>query len=157
MTMGRSSNPQAVGVKRISSENLQRIMTESSEEAMKLLVQEADRLGKELGRNGLTTSQIRNIFGEVRSIEQEVLPTDQQLSLDVQRRLLMLKPKMAYQVGRFSNNQALQELVETLSDAIGLIGNDKNRFQTFVNLFEAILAYHRRYGGKTNESGRYQA
>ncbi|ABY33808.1 MAG TPA: type III-A CRISPR-associated protein Csm2 [Chloroflexus aurantiacus] len=150
MTMGRSSNPQAVGVKRISSENLQRIMTESSEEAMKLLVQEADRLGKELGRNGLTTSQIRNIFGEVRSIEQEVLPTDQQLSLDVQRRLLMLKPKMAYQVGRFSNNQALQELVETLSDAIGLIGNDKNRFQTFVNLFEAILAYHRRYGGKTN-------
>ncbi|MEJ5346829.1 MULTISPECIES: type III-A CRISPR-associated protein Csm2 [Chloroflexus] len=125
-------------------------MTESSEEAMKLLVQEADRLGKELGRNGLTTSQIRNIFGEVRSIEQEVLPTDQQLSLDVQRRLLMLKPKMAYQVGRFSNNQALQELVETLSDAIGLIGNDKNRFQTFVNLFEAILAYHRRYGGKTN-------
>jgi len=31
-----------------------------------------------------------------------------------------------------------------------LIGNDKNRFQTFVNLFEAILAYHRRYGGKTN-------
>jgi CRISPR-associated protein Csm2 len=148
--MGRSSNPQAVGVKRISSENLQRIMTESSEEAMKLLVQEADRLGKELGRNGLTTSQIRNIFGEVRSIEQEVLPTDQQLSLDVQRRLLMLKPKMAYQVGRFSNNQALQELVETLSDAIGLIGNDKNRFQTFVNLFEAILAYHRRYGGETN-------
>jgi CRISPR-associated protein Csm2 len=148
--MGRSSNPQAAGVKRISPENLRRIMTESSEEAMKLLVQEADRLGKELGRNGLTTSQIRNIFGEVRSIEQDVLPTDQQLSLDVQRRLLMLKPKMAYQVGRFSNNQALQELVETLSDAIGLIGNDKNRFQTFVNLFEAILAYHRRYGGKTN-------
>ncbi|MGQ9483135.1 type III-A CRISPR-associated protein Csm2, partial [Chloroflexus sp.] len=76
--------------------------------------------------------------------------TDQQLSLDVQRRLLMLKPKMAYQVGRFSNNEALQALVETLSDAIDLIGNDKNRFQTFVNLFEAILAYHRRYGGKTN-------
>lgn len=150
MTMGRSSNPQAAQVQRISPENLQRIMTESSEEAMKLLVEEADRLGKELVRNGLTTSQIRNIFGEVRSIEQDVLPTDQQLSLDVQRRLLMLKPKMAYQVGRFSNNQALQELVETLSDAIGLIGNDKNRFQTFVNLFEAILAYHRRYGGKTN-------
>lgn len=150
MTMGRSSNPQAAGVKRISPEHLQRIMTESSEEAMKLLVQEADRLGKELGQNGLTTSQIRNIFGEVRSIEQDVPPTAQQLSLAVQRRLLMLKPKMAYQVGRFSNNQALQELVETLSDAIGLIGNDKDRFQTFVNLFEAILAYHRRYGGKTN-------
>ncbi|WP_322820528.1 type III-A CRISPR-associated protein Csm2 [Chloroflexus sp.] len=150
MTMGRSSNPQAARVQRISPENLQRIMTESSEEAVKLLVEEADRLGEELVRNGLTTSQIRNIFGEVRSIEQDVSPTDQQLSLDVQRRLLMLKPKMAYQVGRFSNNQALRELVETLSDAIDWIGNDKNRFQTFVNLFEAILAYHRRYGGKTN-------
>lgn len=150
MTMGRSSNPQAARVQRISPENLQRIMTESSEEAVKLLVEEADRLGEELVRNGLTTSQIRNIFGEVRSIEQDVSPTDQQLSLDVQRRLLMLKPKMAYQVGRFSNNQALRELVETLSEAIDWIGNDKNRFQTFVNLFEAILAYHRRYGGKTN-------
>lgn len=150
MTMGRSSNPQAAQLQRISPENLQRIMTESSEEAVKLLVEEADRLGKELVQNRLTTSQIRNIFGEVRSIEQDVSPTDQQLSLDVQRRLFMLKPKMAYQVGRFSNNHALQELVETLSKAIDWIGNDKNRFQTFVNLFEAILAYHRRYGGKTN-------
>ncbi|MGQ9775412.1 type III-A CRISPR-associated protein Csm2 [Chloroflexus sp.] len=148
MTTNRSSYSQDGEVQPISPENLQRIM-EPSEEAMKLLVEEADRLGKKLSKN-LTTSQIRNIFGEVRSIEQDVLPTDQQLSLDVQRRLLMLKPKMAYQVGRFSNNEALQALVETLSDAIDLIGNDKNRFQTFVNLFEAILAYHRRYGGKTN-------
>ncbi|WP_322815638.1 type III-A CRISPR-associated protein Csm2 [Chloroflexus sp.] len=147
--MGRSLNPQAAGVKRISPENLRRIMTESSEEAVKLLVEEADRFGKGLSKS-LTTSQIRNIFGEVRSIEQDVLPTDQQLSLDVQRRLLMLKPKMAYQVGRFSNDEALKALVETLSEAIDLIGNDKNRFQTFVNLFEAILAYHRCHGGKTN-------
>ncbi|MGQ9614569.1 MAG: type III-A CRISPR-associated protein Csm2 [Chloroflexus sp.] len=149
MTTNRSSYSQDREVQPISPENLQRIM-EPSEEAMKLLVEEADRLGEELFRNDLTTSQIRNIFGEVRSIEQDVLPTDQQLSLDVQRRLLMLKPKMAYQVGRFSNNGALRALVETLSEAIDLIGNDKNRFQTFVNLFEAILAYHRRYGGKTN-------
>ena len=98
----------------------------------------------------LTTSQIRNIFGEVRSIEQEVGLEEKTLPLNVQRRLLMLKPKMAYQVGRFSNNGGLKALVDTLSQAIDLIENDVRRFHTFVDLFEAILAYHRRYGGKTS-------
>lgn len=114
-----------------------------------MLIKKADELGKELSGK-LTTSQIRNIFGEVRSIEQEVGLEEETLPLNVQRRLLMLKPKMAYQIGRFSNNNALRALVDTLSRAIDLIGNDVRRFHTFVDLFEAILAYHRRYGGKTS-------
>ncbi|MDW8404971.1 type III-A CRISPR-associated protein Csm2, partial [Chloroflexus sp.] len=68
----------------------------------------------------------------------------------VQRRLLMLKPKLAYQVGRFSNNEALRAFADTLTAAIDLIEDDARRFHAFVDLFEAILAYHRRYGGKTN-------
>ncbi len=147
--MNRQRGDQSPSVQPISADDLKKIMTEESAEAVRLLIQKADELGKELSKK-LTTSQIRNIFGEVRSIEQEVGLEEKTLPLNVQRRLLMLKPKMAYQVGRFGNNDALSALVKTLSDAINLIGNDVRRFHTFVDLFEAILAYHRCYGGKTS-------
>ncbi|WP_028459125.1 type III-A CRISPR-associated protein Csm2 [Chloroflexus sp. Y-396-1] len=147
--MNRQRGDQSPSVQPISADDLKKIMTEDSAEAVRLLIQKAEELGEELSKK-LTTSQIRNIFGEVRSIEQEVGLEEKTLPLNVQRRLLMLKPKMAYQIGRFSNNGGLKALVDTLSQAIDLIGNDVRRFHTFVDLFEAILAYHRRYGGKTS-------
>ncbi|MCS6888735.1 MAG: type III-A CRISPR-associated protein Csm2 [Chloroflexus sp.] len=133
----------------IERSKLQTIITQDTPEAIRALVKEADQFGEALSR-GLTTSQIRNIFGEVRAIEQEVPVGAEKLPITVQRRLLMLKPKLAYQVGRFSNNEALRAFADTLTEAIGLIGDDVRRFHAFVDLFEAILAYHRRYGGKTN-------
>lgn len=144
--VNRSSSGEQREQMSISPEKLKTILGGNTRE----LVKEADRLGKALKENNLTTSQIRNIFGEVRSIEQEVRVGTEKLPLSVQRRLLMLKPKMAYQVGRFSTNQALRALVETLSAAIDLIGDDVGRFHSFVDLFEAILAYHRFYGGRAN-------
>ncbi|RMD77673.1 MAG: type III-A CRISPR-associated protein Csm2 [Chloroflexi bacterium] len=148
--MNRSSSGEQRELEAISQEKLETIFGGNTPEAIKLLVKEADRLGQALKEKNLTTSQIRNIFGEVRSIEQEVRVGTEKLPLSVQRRLLMLKPKMAYQVGRFSNNQALSALVKTLSTAIDCIGDDVGRFHTFVDLFEAILAYHRFYGGRAN-------
>jgi len=144
--MNRSSSGEQRESWAISPEKLKMILGGNTRE----LIKEADRLGKALKEKNLTTSQIRNIFGEVRSIEQEVRVGTEKLPLSVQRRLLMLKPKMAYQVGRFGNNQALRALVETLSEAIDLIGDDVERFHTFIDLFEAILAYHRFYGGRSN-------
>lgn len=133
----------------ISEALLKQIIGEDTPEAIQLLVKEADRFGEKLSRK-LTTSQIRNIFGEVRAIEQDVPVGATELPIGVQRRLLMLKPKLAYQVGRFSNNDALCAFAATLSKAIDEVGNDARRFHTFVDLFEAILAYHRCYGGRTN-------
>lgn len=136
-------------IQSISKAELEKIIGEDTPEAIQTLVKEADRFGEKLSRK-LTTSQIRNIFGEVRAIEQEVPVGATELPIGVQRRLLMLKPKLAYQVGRFSNNDALRAFADTLTTAIDLVGNDARRFHTFVDLFEAILAYHRRYGGRTN-------
>lgn len=139
----------AEGIQSISKAALEKIIGEDTPEAIQTLVEEADRFGEKLSCK-LTTSQIRNIFGEVRAIEQEVPVGATELPIGVQRRLLMLKPKLAYQVGRFSNNDALRAFADTLTTAIDLVGNDARRFHTFVDLFEAILAYHRRYGGRTN-------
>ena len=59
-----------------------------------LLVKHANTLASELQKTGLTTSQIRSLFGEVRQIQAQWRMGDQQQAL-ARRRLILLKPKMA--------------------------------------------------------------
>ncbi|MBQ9253965.1 MAG: type III-A CRISPR-associated protein Csm2 [Bacteroidales bacterium] len=88
---------------------------------------------------GMTTSQLRKFFGEVKRIEMQ---EDINLS-DV----AMLNPLLAYAVGRDKNNRAMQSFQKEMSKAISEINNKKD-FQNFVKIFEAIVAYHKLYGGK---------
>ncbi len=136
---------------------LQLIITENTTESTQELIKVAETIGQRLARH-ITTSQIRNIFGTVRAIEQDVKTSDddEPLPLHVQRELQMLRPKLAYQYGRVQgyddapDKAAIGALTKILSDAISLVGADTKRFRNFVDFFEAILAYHRRYGGRTN-------
>lgn len=138
-------------------EMLKRIITEDTTESIRVLTETAERIGKRLARD-VTTSQIRNIFGTVRTIEQDVKMTDdnEPLPLPVQRELQMLRPKLAYQYGRVqgrdddASKAAMGALTKILSDSIVLVGANTRYFRNFVDFFEAILAYHRRYGGRTN-------
>ncbi len=110
----------------------------------KALVDKAQQLGPELKRGELTTSQIRNIFGLIKKMERRDFSPD---------RLLLVKPKLAYAAARH-NKAGLTTLKNVLSDAIDVVveADDQRvqaeRFKQFVNLFEAILAYHREAGGK---------
>jgi len=111
-----------------------------------LLVQRAEEIGKSLARQ-LTTSQIRNIFGTVRQIEMSWSPQaterEQQWAA---RQFMLLKPKLAYQAKR-ERGRGVEQLAEVLIPAIDMVGGDRERFQRFVDFFEAILAYHTAYGG----------
>ena len=135
-------------------DKLKLIITGKTPEAIQTLIEVAESIGRHLARN-VTTSQIRNIFGTVRTIEQDVktLEDDQQLPIQVQRDLQMLRPKLAYQYGRVQGRDddpqkaAMGALTGILSEAIALVGSDVRRFRNFMDFFEAILAYHRRYGG----------
>ena len=138
-------------------DKLKLIITGKTPEAIQTLIEVAESIGRHLARN-VTTSQIRNIFGTVRTIEQDVktLEDDQQLPIQVQRDLQMLRPKLAYQYGRVQGREddpqkaAMGALTGILSEAIALVGSDVRRFRNFMDFFEAILAYHRRYGGRAN-------
>ena len=133
------------------------IITGETSEAIQTLIEVAESIGRHLAKS-VTTSQIRNIFGTVRTIEQDVktLEDDQQLPIQVQRDLQMLRPKLAYQYGRVQGRDddpqkaAMGALTGILSEAIALVGSDVRRFRNFMDFFEAILAYHRRYGGRAN-------
>jgi len=106
-----------------------------------VLVEEADRIGNALA-GSLTTSQIRSLFGEVRSIEGDWQHDPKR----AHRRLVLLKPKMAYRA-RKESGPAVGHLVSVLSPAVDLVGGDSANFSRFVEFFEAILAYHKAHGG----------
>ena len=112
----------------------------------KLLVEEAERAGQQLASQRLTKNQIRNIFGAVRQIQMNWAPSasaeDQKARV---RELLLLKPKLAYQAAR---EPKMKPLAEVLDTAIDQVEGQRERFQRLVELFEAILAYHTKYGGK---------
>jgi len=116
----------------------------------KVLVQEADALGKDLAKNRLTTSQIRALFGEVRQIEAQWQMENQRQKAE--RRLILLKPKMAYRSKR-ERGRGVKDLVAVLDPAIDIVIKEKDsqkkqaNFQRFVDFFEAILAYHKAHGG----------
>ena len=108
-----------------------------------LLVEKAEQLARELSeikrdRDKLSTSQIRNIYGAVKKMQMKG-------ELDTHK-LAMLKPKLAYTAKR--HGMGAEKLKDVLTDAISFVENDLKNFNRFVDFFEAILAYHRAYGGK---------
>jgi len=95
----------------------------------------------------LSTSQIRNVYGEVKRIQ---MKTGSELDL---LSLRMLQPKLAYAAAR-AKKTGTNELKNVLTASIKTVleeGIDKKerdkRFENFANFFESILAYHKAYGG----------
>ncbi|MCS7250203.1 MAG: type III-A CRISPR-associated protein Csm2 [candidate division WOR-3 bacterium] len=84
----------------------------------------------------LSTSQIRNILDEI----QRISPKE-----DFKTKLHLLRPKLAYSAGRHRGR--VKEFREVVEEAIKYIEN-QNHFKNFRNFIEAIVAYHRYYGGE---------
>lgn len=133
------------GVPRPTDQDLKRIIQGVTPEDAKVLVQWARDLGYALKDKGLTTSQIRNIYGTVRQLEAQ-WPKGA-ASPEAARELILLKPKLAYQAAR-QPRKGVEELADVLGRAIDQVGTNRDHFGRFVDFFEAILAYHREAGGK---------
>ena len=106
------------------------------EKGGKDLVNEAEKLGQDLQKQRLRTSQIRRIFNTVKKIEWGGFDQNQ---------LILLKPKLAYTAKRHSSVALLRD---ALTQAIDQVDGDKKKFKNFVSFFEAILAYHKAEGGQ---------
>lgn len=136
---------------RISASDLKTVISDSAPAATRVLVREAEALGKQLNRreSKLSTSQIRALFGEVRQIEAQLSTADAGGQQRAMRKLLLLKPKMAYRAKR--EGRGVAELRSVLDPAIDLVvggADPQANFKRFVDFFEAILAYHRAEGGR---------
>ncbi len=133
-----------MGQKHLSPQDYQKIIVDGD---AKVLTNRAENIGTSLARQ-LTTSQIRNVFGTVRQIEMSWGPrATEKAQKYAARQLILLKPKLAYQARR-ERGKGVEILKDVLSPAIELVGDDRQRFQNFVDFFEAILAYHTAAGGQ---------
>ena len=105
----------------------------------------------------LTTAQLRRFFGEVKRIDANVVGKKADIP--------MLKPLLAYAVGRDKkkdrnmvvNKTRIEEFEEEVRVAIDAIRLDndevlKSDYKNFVDILEAIVAYHKYYGGQENSN-----
>lgn len=106
----------------------------------------AKELGESLADQKVSTSQIRNVFGEIRRVQ--ALGVDS----DGKNRLYMIEPKLAYVMGKSKGEkQGFKDLLKVVNKSVPIVleKNSKERFGNFVNYMEAVVAYHR-YNGGTN-------
>ena len=122
--------------------------SEISGKVTKTTVAFAEKFGKYLAEGNdyeeaLTTSQLRRFFGEVKR---------QQMNGYDETDFQMLKPKLAYAVGRAQKASKkakrfkIRDFYEVMVDAIDKVeeSQDKDKaFKNFISIFEAIVAYHK--------------
>ncbi len=98
----------------------------------------SERLGKYLVERRMTTSQIRNIFGEIKRIQMKGFDKDKSA-------FFLLRAKMAYATKRGEGDgiKAFKEVFDVAHKSV----SDSGSYQNFVDFFEAVLAYHKAFGG----------
>ncbi len=123
------------------------------------LITVADRVGQTLVEQELTTSQIRNVFGTVRQIQMRWPTNSTEPTNEAYREAVLLRPKMAYfaerqKKAKGGRSYGMETLQRTLEPALKLLTDNgqpsRERFNRFVDLFEAIVAYHKKHGGRDN-------
>lgn len=104
------------------------------------LVACAEEAGKFMAKKGLTNSKIRSIYSEIKRIQMGEFEKEK-------TSFYLLRPKMAYALGRDSGNEGLK-LFKLIFDRASNEVRDRKSYLNFCNFIEAILAYHKAYGGK---------
>lgn len=104
------------------------------------MVTYAEEAGKFMAINKLTNSKIRSIYGEIKRIQMGEFEKEKSS-------FYLLKPKVAYALGRDEHNEGLK-LFKLVFDHCFADVEDQKTYHNFCNFIEAILAYHKAYGGK---------
>lgn len=87
----------------------------------------------------VSTSQIRKFFGALKRIQADFE--------HMKGEIILLDAQLAYAVGRDISNGKQSTKIKEFYDLIGpllrSINEDKYKFKNFVNVFEALVAYHK--------------
>ena len=122
-----------------------------ADKVMKKLSTATDKSGKP---SMVTTSQLRRFLTAVNTVTGKVeqyqneTGTLEKLSADLAAQVKFLKVKLAYQVGRQGKVVADFAKEADLMAAIDSIGSDAKKYEEFARYVEALVAFHKFYGGK---------
>ena len=121
-------------------------LNEDERQKVRKIIQEHDALvlkdfANTLGRRyaqGITTSQIRNVLDRI-----------QRMHSFEPKELFLLEPLLAYAVGKQERKKRgdYDHFYQIIREGINYIRNEED-FKFFCNFVEAIVAYHRYYGGQ---------
>ena len=112
----------------------------------------AEAKSQQFVKGKITTNQIRNIFGEIARMRNEFDKAEKGKKYQAARKsLILLKPKLAYAVGRQQRKeqkQTMENYKSTFYKLIDLVesteeANREGALQRFFDFAEAIVAYHK--------------
>ena len=105
----------------------------------RLIVKVSEDIGKQTSqRGGVSTSQIRRIFGDLKRRQYKEFDNN---------KIQLIRPKLAYTFSRHSRYRGMDLLIGTMDFLIEKV-EVKADFENVINLFESILAYHKKEGGR---------
>lgn len=130
-----------------------------ADKVMRALSEEAQ---KSYGSKMVTTSQIRKFLTAVNRVNGKIdqfkngnkSSASGRIPEDLQMEIKFLKVKLVYQIGRADSGRNRANPVKEFADKSGLIGEiDKigdslERYENFARYVEALVAFHKFYGGK---------
>jgi len=116
------------------------------------LFSKAEKLAEELKNNSVSTSQIRKFLAGINNLTNKISVKSDYKYEDLKKDLDYIKVKLAYQVGRAkgSSRDGLKKLYEEFDKRTDIIQKDNylESFKDIAKFSEAIVAYHKYYGGK---------
>lgn len=123
---------------------------EKAEKAIKYLKTEnKDRKGRT--KKMLTTSQIRNLLSISADIYNEIMnqsaESGDKISAELNGRINYLRVRFIYEAGRDEKIKDFVEITDVLKIMDSIQGSKKN-YLLFSKYMEALVAFHRYYGGK---------
>ncbi len=119
-----------------------------AEQVIKQLSQNTDRRGNV---RWITTSKIRNLLAMSADIYNEVLISDEQLSDELSSRIDYLRVRFVYEVGRDdAKDKTVRGFVEKseILEVLKEVRKSRKQYILFYHYLEALVAYHRYYGGR---------
>ena len=115
--------------------NSSKLLSKETSEDIELFLNLSEKFGEKCSKR-ISTSQIRAIFTLVKRLSDNYNVSKKDLNL--------LRPKLAYQKGRFSDLEPLTKVLDHLIKNV----KDDATLKGFKEFFEAIIAYHKAYGGR---------
>jgi CRISPR-associated protein Csm2 len=108
-------------------------------------------LQKTMGKDykNFTTSKIRNILAMVNEIYNDIQSeAGETLSSKIQNQIQYMKVRLVYECGREPNVIKPFVIKAELLEIIEWIKDSRTNFINFARYMEALVAYHRFYGGR---------
>lgn len=120
---------------------------EKAEEVIKKLAQNKDKWGN---LKMVTTSKLRNILSMTADIYNDVLGMNENLSDEINSRIDYLRVRCVYEYGRDDKDRLLKSFMDEaeILTALKEIKGSRSRYILFQRYIEALVAFHKFYGGQ---------